>query len=102
MTQTYSVGVDDKKNVYVVGIFNKDIDLDPGPGEFKIDVPANPERVFIVKLDSNANFIWGKFYAGTGYSYPEYLHVTPAGDILLAGYFYRAVDFDRAYHRLAR
>lgn len=49
---------DSHKNMYFAGGFSETIDLDPGKGEQLIN--SNENTSFVVKLDKDGNYLWGK------------------------------------------
>lgn len=56
---------DEEGNVYVSGGFMKSIDLDPGTNENRIDSKGGYDG-FLVKLDTEGNFLWGVTLVGDG------------------------------------
>lgn len=58
------LSIDASGNVYTTGFFTGSVDLDPGPGNYTL-TSWGGYIVFINKLDSSGNFIWGKSL-GTG------------------------------------
>src|SRR5687768_1277087 len=58
------ITVDRNGNIYVTGSCGYDVDLDPGPGIFK---PIS-SGTYVVKLDNQGKFIWGKTFRGA-YNY---------------------------------
>lgn len=51
-----AIATDTNGNVYVTGTFTDVVDFDPGAGNYKLT--ASGTSVFILKLDSNGNFLW--------------------------------------------
>jgi hypothetical protein len=49
--------VDPQGNSYLAGYFSGNIDFDPGPGNHRL-LGTTPNNDFLLKLDSNANFVW--------------------------------------------
>jgi hypothetical protein len=56
-----AIAVDNNGNVYSAGLFQYTIDLDPGPGVFKLKANNYFETaIYISKLDANGKFVWAK------------------------------------------
>lgn len=61
-----SIDIDNEGNVYILGETKNNItDLDPGPGSYNLTLPSSFNNnedtdVFLIKLDSDGNFVWGK------------------------------------------
>src|SRR5258706_6482447 len=57
-----SITLDAAGNVYITGTFEGTVDFDPGPGLFTLSVTGNfrTRASFVLKLDSDGNFIWAK------------------------------------------
>jgi len=91
--ESWSLALDPVGNVYITGHFFGTIDLDPGPG---IDnhTALGSLDAFVVKLDSDGNFLWAITFGGTvadaGYS----MTTDAAGKIYLTGIFTGSADFD--------
>src|SRR5690606_40970744 len=56
--QTCALPIYSHKNMYFAGGFSETIDLDPGKGEQLIN--SNENTSFVVKLDKDGNYLWGK------------------------------------------
>ena len=91
-----SIAVDSFGSIYTTGFFANITDLDPGPGIAHYTSAGNHD-IFIQKLDTVGNFIWGKsfgssaeFLSETGQS----LHVDAEGSVIVTGNFCGIVDFD--------
>jgi hypothetical protein len=80
--------------IYVSGIYNATIDLDPGPGS-EIHLGNGLTRNFFVsKFDPSGNFLHATVLAGP-YSKNCYdLDVDPSGNAYVVGYFYQQLDFN--------
>jgi hypothetical protein len=80
-----SVAVDSAGNVVIKGLGgggSATIDLDPGPGTYTVN--SN----YLLKLDGNGNFLWGKALAGV------IITLDGQGNIYNSGQFSNATDFD--------
>lgn len=92
-----SVASDLLGNVLVVGTFEDSVDFDPGPNSYKLH--SDDGNVFIVKLNSQGQFVWAKQVVGgsDGYSpQGEKLKVETDqfGNVYVAGDFVKTADFD--------
>ena len=78
--------------IYILGDFVKTVDFDPGPGEFTLTATTHnywiPD-IFLLKLDSNGNFIWVKKFGAGGNSVDVAYNFAfdSLGNILLTGFF---------------
>lgn len=88
-----AVASDVQGNVYMTGFFYKTTDFDPGAGIFNL-TPAGSKDIFVLKLDSNGNFVWAKRIGANLIDEGADIVIDAQGDILLSGYFYGTVDFD--------
>ncbi len=57
--QAYAV--DEQGSSWVAGIFDGNIDLDPGLGTFTVSSPSD-WGTFVVKLSNQGSFLWGRSY----------------------------------------
>lgn len=90
------VVLDDQDNAYLMGSFIDTLDLDPGPGIFNV-VTGNLSDIFLVKLDSNGNFIWGRKFGGSGSDRGWDLAIGPFGGIYVAGISSASFSVDGLY-----
>jgi len=88
-----AITTDSIGNVYVSGYFEETGDFNPGPEEFILEAQGNGD-IFIVKLDSNGEFVWAKTVGGTDYEEPTSIGVDELGNVFVLGYLYGTVDFD--------
>ena len=89
--------IDDNNNVIVCGNFNNTVDFDPGPNVFNITSSAHIQS-FIVKLNSNGDFIWAKQFGNSpvvlcGSNIAD-VTCDPQGNIYTVGNFKGLCDFD--------
>ncbi|MBK9300237.1 MAG: SBBP repeat-containing protein [Bacteroidetes bacterium] len=87
---SYSIGLDESKNIYTTGTFQGIADFDPGPGIYNLTSLSTD--AFISKLDSNGNFLWAKSFYGASQAYA--LEIDHSGNVVVAGTFGNTVDFD--------
>ncbi len=76
--------IDGANNVLVTGTFLNTADFDPGPGiDILQSVGHDP---FILKLDSNGNYIWAKHFEGFGVSVATDIAIDSEGNIYTTGF----------------
>lgn len=98
--ETSKLGIDSLGNLYMAGSFLGTVDFDPGAGTFLMASQGMDRDIFILKLDSDGNFVWAKQIGGPFNSFfPTPAHaaaiaVDPAGNQYLTGYFDGTIDFD--------
>jgi len=51
------IRIDEFGNSYIVGKFNDTVDVDPGPTVFNLTATSSSQNIFILKLNSQGNFI---------------------------------------------
>ncbi len=90
-----SIKIDMSGNIYCIGEFVDLIDIDPGPDTFFL----RGSRCFMVKLDFNGTFLWGKrlpTQLNWGYhsSTQNMFCIDNQGSFIGAGWFKDSFDFD--------
>ncbi|MEO6328363.1 MAG: SBBP repeat-containing protein, partial [Ginsengibacter sp.] len=91
--ESYFIGTDDAKNVYIAGNFHNTIDLDPGPGI--VNVSSQFDNIFISKFNAAGSFLWGKHLGkNDSYTICKSLCVDTKGNVYSTGYFNGTADFD--------
>jgi hypothetical protein len=78
---------------YITGIFSSTIDFDPGTSVFNL-TSAGSSDIFILKLDSLGNFIWGKAMGGADVDWSYSIAIDASGNSYITGYFQLTADFD--------
>ncbi|NOQ75830.1 MAG: T9SS type A sorting domain-containing protein [Crocinitomix sp.] len=89
----YEVVVDNENNIICVGSFEGVVDFDPGIGEYNLTSSGGID-FFILKLDSDGDFIWAQSIGGTELDVAYSLCLDPAGNSYVTGSFNGTVDFD--------
>ena len=93
------IATDAAGNVYVTGFFRGETDFDPGPGSSVLDAGRGGD-VFIAKYTRLGALVWARQIGGDDYLYARGLKIANNGDVLLAGSYGGAVDFDPGPGRL--
>lgn len=89
----YSIQVDNDNNIYITGQFEHTIDFDPGVGVFNLTSNGG-EDAFILKLNSDGDFLWATSFGGVGDDSGTDLNIDASGNIQLVGAFSNKVDFE--------
>lgn len=89
----FGIKVDATGNVFSTGTFQGTVDFDPGAGVANIVGNAFGNNNYILKLDTNGNYVWAKTFAGTGAA-GRAIDLDSAGNIYTTGYFSGTCDFD--------
>jgi hypothetical protein len=89
----HSVALDSSGNVYVAGRFRGTADFDPGSETQNLTSNGGVDG-FVVKLDSNGDFVWAKSFGGAQTDVARGVAVDSAGNVYVNGYFRSTVDFD--------
>ncbi|PVW15617.1 T9SS type A sorting domain-containing protein [Marixanthomonas spongiae] len=97
------VAIDADDNIYLTGYFqganpNNPFDADPGPDVFPLSVRSflNSRDLFVIKLDSNQEFVWAKQVSnpfGAASEDAQTINVDSQGNVYIGGSFLVA-DFD--------
>ncbi len=89
-----SIIVDSFGSLYIAGSFQMSIDVDPGFGVHNLT--SGSFGTFILKLDSNGDFVWAKGITSAGYGSCNAYSVAldENGNLYTVGYFSETFDFD--------
>jgi len=88
-----TIVTDDYGNVYVAGIFSATVDFDPGSGVYELSAQGFYD-IFMLKLDTDGNFIWAKSLIGSSREYVYDMVLDAGGNILITGKIEGPTDFD--------
>lgn len=88
-----SLVLDSIANIYVTGEFLYDVDFNPS-ADTSILSSNGVTDIFVLKLDSSANFIWVKNLGGTEFEYGNDIALDKKGNLYTTGAFSGLADFD--------
>lgn len=89
-----SMAVDLSGNVYTTGFFSGTADFDPDSLATHYISTTAFEDLFLLKLNTNGEFVWVKVAHGTFYTQPWSIQADRYGYIYIGGEFRGIVDFD--------
>ena len=92
-SRTHHVALDTDGNIFVYGEFKDSVDADPGIGEFRLYSPNINSQLFILKLDSEGDFVWAKSLDGAATD-TRSMKLDLSGDIVFTGTFTDSIDCD--------
>ena len=81
------IGTDAAGNLYIAGIFSKELTL----GAFKATSKGSTDA-FLARLDKDGNHVWSRVLGGPGSDALQALAAGPGGDVWLAGIYREGVD----------
>ncbi|HEY9083770.1 MAG TPA: T9SS type A sorting domain-containing protein [Vicingaceae bacterium] len=88
-----SIIIDKNGDIVVGGLFSDTVDFDPGPGVYN-QVAQGSVESYLLKLDTNGNFIWAIQTASSVYAQMWDAEIDSANNIVMTGFFKGSVDFD--------
>jgi hypothetical protein len=91
--ECYSITSDINSNIYISGNFVNTIDFDPNAGIYNLTASTALGYSYILKLNSNGDFVWAKQFGGDGSAYINYgkdNHIYITGNFS----YTNGVDFD--------
>ncbi len=89
----YGMEIDSDGNIFITGYFSDQVDFDPGVGSTILTTAGNYDA-FILKLDSDGNFVWGNKIGSTLGDYAHDITIDETGNVYVTGIFSGTVDFD--------
>lgn len=91
-----SITTDLNGNLYTTGFFTGTTDFDPGVGVYSLTTLSGvgPNEAFVLKLNSNGDFIWAKQFSGLSSKGGACVKVDKRQNVYSTGYFQSTVDFD--------
>jgi hypothetical protein len=87
-----SCAADAAGNLYVTGLFNGTVDMDPGPGTALL-TSAGEADIFVLKFAPDGTLLWARGYGGPGPDIGYGVAVDPQGNALVTGGFQQTVTF---------
>lgn len=89
----FSISIDVAGNIYVTGSYQGIVDFDPGALSYNLS-SSGGDDVFVLKLDSNGNFVWARSMGGTIADFAFFIGLDLNGNIYSVGNFSGISDFD--------
>ncbi len=91
-----SIKTDDSDNIYISGVYYGLVDFDPGNSQFLSSATMGSIDSYLVKLNSEGEFVWVKFISELPLSNADIhsIDVDSFGDIIVTGNFTGTCDFD--------
>jgi hypothetical protein len=78
-------------NIYVTGMFSKNINLGNG---VLLNADTSDDDVFIAKFDATGTCLWAKMGIGNATDYGNEINLTPDNKVLTIGFANRGITFD--------
>jgi Secretion system C-terminal sorting domain len=88
-----SIAIDDQNNVYISGEYDGNIDFDNNDEIGQLNSVGQADS-FLLKLDSNGEFVWVKNIGGAYNEYNAIVSIGDAGDIFVSGTFYMSISIE--------
>jgi hypothetical protein len=89
----YDLVVDQNNDIYVLGWYSGQVDLNPGAGVDLANGFGNRD-IFLAKYDSNGNYLWGFGMGGSLQDEGSSLAIDSSNNVVMIGRFSGTVDFD--------
>lgn len=91
-----ALAVDGERNICIVGICCKEVDLDPTAGEF-LYAPSKPWSWvggYALKISTSGELLWARTFEASEVTSPSDVAVDSAGGVYIAGRFEGTLSFD--------
>jgi hypothetical protein len=88
------MAIDDIGNVYSIGSFDADIDLDPSIINSTSITTNGLRDIYISKLSASGNFIWGKRIGNANNDFASGIALDTTSNPYISGYFEDTLDFN--------
>lgn len=88
------ISVDSNNNIYITGTFQGTADINPNAAGIFNLTSAGISDVFVTKLGSAGEFVWGTSMGGTNWDISSDISTDANGDVYITGYFNGTADFD--------
>ncbi len=85
--------IDANDNLYLLGDFDESIDLDPSTTTNAIFNTSGDEDVYLTKLDTNGNYIWGHTFGSASIDFPGKVYIID-NNVFVCGSVTGTTDFD--------
>ncbi|WP_375338635.1 SBBP repeat-containing protein [[Phormidium] sp. ETS-05] len=89
-----NITIDSSGNSYTTGWFSDTVDFNPGAGVANLTSAAGTDDIFILKLDTNGNYVWAKNLGGNSTDFGNSIAVDSSGNTYTTGYFSGTADFN--------
>jgi hypothetical protein len=89
-----AIAADASGNIYVTGTFQGTVDFDPGTGTASLTSSGGTLDMFIASYDSTGNYRWAFRVGAAGDDAGTSIALDGSGNVVVAGYFNGAADFD--------
>ncbi len=81
--------IDPADNIYITGLFWNTVDFDPGPATHNLTASGFSSDAFILKLDSDGNYLWAGKFSGASDEQGTALAYDPVSSGIIVGGFYQ-------------
>lgn len=90
-----SITVGQSGAIYMTGYYKRGAaDFDPGPDTFILPNPGVYDKIFVLKLTGDGDFVWVKQTDGFHFTRGNTIDVDADENVYIGGYFYATQDFD--------
>lgn len=87
------ISTDNSNNVYLTGLFQGEVDFDPGTNSFFLE-SIDRNNAFLSKLDADGNFIWAKQILSNEFSNGKDIQVDSLNNLYLSGEWNGVTDLN--------
>ncbi|WP_090373258.1 SBBP repeat-containing protein [Dyadobacter sp. SG02] len=82
----HGIFVDPSGNVFTTGYITGTVDMNPGAAVNNLATNAGSPDGYILKLDTNGNYVWAQRMGGPGTEYSFNVKTDPTGNVIVTGF----------------